>query len=86
MPVSETSEFLPDDLIAPALEIFDIAGLRTQVFAALPEEGGESAVRSTVVKILSEAARQSRETIAREFARQPHNAFPAGPARQTRFV
>ncbi|WP_226622130.1 [protein-PII] uridylyltransferase [Alloyangia pacifica] len=75
-PATDTPDILPDDLIAPATEIFDIAAIRARVFAALPDEGGEGAVRSAVVKILSEASKASRETIAREFSRQPHNAFP----------
>ncbi|MBN7785989.1 [protein-PII] uridylyltransferase [Ponticoccus gilvus] len=62
---------MPDDLIAPASDIFDLDAVRTTLFARLKPGMAEGTVRKTVVEALSETTEQGRDVIAAAFAREP---------------
>ncbi len=65
---------MPDDLIAPAADIFDLTQLRSALFAALADLSGEGAVRAATVKILAAARDAGRTRIAEAFAEKPFDA------------
>ncbi|MFW2541294.1 [protein-PII] uridylyltransferase [Primorskyibacter sp. 2E107] len=65
---------MPDDLIAPASDIFDLPSLRERLFAALPSDADEPAVRKIVVQTLSEAQKAGRAVIAAAFEAEPFGA------------
>ncbi|APZ51942.1 [protein-PII] uridylyltransferase [Salipiger abyssi] len=71
---------MPDDLIAPASEIFDVPALRAALFEATAVAESETQVRAAAVRILTEASAKGREVIARAFAAQPRAAFPTTEA------
>ncbi|MBV7394857.1 [protein-PII] uridylyltransferase [Mameliella alba] len=70
---SET-ETLPDDLIAPAAEIFDPAAVRSILFAGMPKGTGEAEVRKHTVAVLRQARDAGREAVATAFASEPFGA------------
>ncbi|MCR8550777.1 [protein-PII] uridylyltransferase [Salipiger sp. P9] len=71
---------MPDDLIAPASDIFDLPALRTALFDAAAEAQTEAEVRAAAVRILSQAMKDGHDTIARAFAAHPRAAFPTTEA------
>ena len=73
--VSDT-ENTPDDLICPARDILDVAGLRAQIAEALPPGSAESTQRRIVVDLLMAAQKTARQTIADALAARPLAARP----------
>jgi len=71
---------MPDDLIAPASEIFDLPALRAELFTQVEEAETEAQVRAIAVKLLSEARDHGRAVIADAFAANPRAAFPTTEA------
>ena len=71
---------MPDDLIAPASEIFDLPALRAELFTQVAEAETEAQVRAIAVKLLSEARDHGRAVIADAFAAKPRAAFPTTEA------
>ena len=71
---------MPDDLIAPASEIFDLPALRAELFTQVAEAETEAQVRAIAVKLLSEARDHGRAVIADAFAVKPRAAFPTTEA------
>ena len=71
---------MPDDLIAPASEIFDLPALRAELFTQVAEAETEAQVRAIAVKLLSEARDHGRAVIADAFAANPRAAFPTTEA------
>ncbi|WP_136439711.1 [protein-PII] uridylyltransferase [Pacificoceanicola onchidii] len=65
---------MPDDLIAPASDIFDLPAMREALFAALPEGAGEPEVRKITVGLLSDAQKAGRAAIAAAFEAEPFGA------------
>jgi [protein-PII] uridylyltransferase len=65
------ADTLPDDLIAPASDIFDLPAVRGSLFADLPRGVPESEVRKHVVATLRAARDAGREVVADAFARAP---------------
>ncbi len=59
------------ELIAPAADIFDIDGIRAELFAALTAGAAESEIRKLAVGILGRARDAGREVIATAFAAEP---------------
>ncbi len=75
LPVSDPhAPELPDDLIAPAADIFDLPSLRERLFASFPEGADEAAIRKATVSLLAEAKTVGRACVARAFAREPFGA------------
>jgi len=68
--VSET-ETLPETLIAPAAEIFDLPAVRSALFADLPRGAGETEVRKHTVATLRAARDAGRTAVAEAFALEP---------------
>ncbi|WGW05369.1 [protein-PII] uridylyltransferase [Tropicibacter oceani] len=62
---------MPDDLIAPASDIFDLPALRASLFGAFPADAAEADIRKITVQILSEAQKKGREKIAAAFEKEP---------------
>ena len=80
-PVSEAgADRVPDDLIAPAGDIFDLTALREALFAELPVDAGETAVRKITVARLREARDAGRAAIAAALDAQPFAARRAARA------
>jgi [protein-PII] uridylyltransferase len=80
-PVSEAgADRVPDDLIAPATDIFDLTALREALFAALPLDADEAAVRKITVARLREARDAGRSAIARALDAEPFAARRAARA------
>ncbi|MBO9465764.1 [protein-PII] uridylyltransferase [Tropicibacter sp. R15_0] len=65
---------MPDDLIAPASEIFDLPGLRAKLFDSFPEGAKESEIRKITVATLAEARDTGRKVIAEALAAEPFGA------------
>jgi [protein-PII] uridylyltransferase len=65
---------MPEDLILPASDIFDLPALRDQLFDAFPEDADESEIRKITVGLLSQAQKDGRATIAATFAQSPFAA------------
>ncbi|GGG80839.1 bifunctional uridylyltransferase/uridylyl-removing enzyme [Salipiger pallidus] len=66
---------MPDDLIAPASDIFDVPAVRDRLFAAAHDADTEAQVRAAAVQILSEARKTGRDVIATAFSARPRAAF-----------
>jgi [protein-PII] uridylyltransferase len=64
-------ETLPDDLIAPASEIFDLPAVRSTLFAALPKGVPEAELRKHAVAVLRDARDAGRAKVAEMFAQAP---------------
>ncbi|MGP6087703.1 [protein-PII] uridylyltransferase [Antarctobacter jejuensis] len=64
----------PDNLIAPASDIFDISEVRSTLFSALPKGASEAEVRKVTVSVLREARDKGREVVAEALAREPFGA------------
>ncbi|MRU15207.1 [protein-PII] uridylyltransferase [Roseovarius sp. A21] len=68
---------LPDDLICPALDIFDAPRIHEDLQRAAKEaQGDTTALRRSATAILSEAMKQGREAIAAGFSEHPFAARP----------
>ncbi|WP_425437099.1 [protein-PII] uridylyltransferase [Litoreibacter ponti] len=67
----DPEELLPDDLILPAADIFDEAGLRARLEEALAPQRDAKAIRATTVTLLKEAQRDGRAAIADAFEAKP---------------
>ncbi|MFW2589197.1 [protein-PII] uridylyltransferase [Sagittula sp. SSi028] len=65
---------LPADLIAPAADIFDLPGVRAELFATLEPGATEAEVRKATVACLSAAIKSGRAIIAEAFAHEPFGA------------
>ena len=70
---SET-ETLPDTLIAPAADIFDLSAVREALFSGLPESAAETDVRKHTVATLRAAQDAGRAAVAKAFADEPFGA------------
>ena len=68
------SETLPDNLIAPAAEIFDLPAVRGTLFAGMPKGAPETDVRKHTVKTLRAAFDAGRAKVAEAFAADPFGA------------
>ncbi|MDA7426282.1 [protein-PII] uridylyltransferase [Thalassococcus lentus] len=65
---------MPDDLIAPAAEIFDLPEIRQTLFAAISPDASEAEVRSATVKVLIAAQKEGRAAIEAAFKAEPFGA------------
>ncbi|PYG28602.1 [protein-PII] uridylyltransferase [Pelagimonas varians] len=65
---------MPDDLIAPASEIFDFPTLRKELFDSFPEGAKEAEIRKITVALLAKARDTGRQVIADAFAAEPFGA------------
>ncbi|WP_435404863.1 [protein-PII] uridylyltransferase [Mesobacterium hydrothermale] len=72
----QTGLSLPDDLIAPAETIFDVASVRANVFDALSSDADARDQRKAVVQILAKALHDGRAVVAQAFAAKPFDARP----------
>jgi [protein-PII] uridylyltransferase len=69
---------LPDDLICPALEIFDAQHVHDALERAAQDAGGDTgALRLSATKILSKAMKSGRQAIRDSFETAPFSARPA---------
>ena len=68
------SETLPDNLIAPAAEIFDLPAVRGTLFAGMPKGAPETDLRKHPVKTLRAAFDAGRAKVAEAFAADPFGA------------
>ncbi|WP_373635819.1 [protein-PII] uridylyltransferase [Yoonia sp. SS1-5] len=64
----------PEDLICPAVSIFDHATVAADIDAAIANETSEKAIRKAVVGILAEVRTSGRKAIATALAAQPFAA------------
>ena len=71
---------MPEDLVAPASDIFDVPGIRAALLSQAAEATTESDIRAIAVRLLSQASKDGREVIATAFAARPHAAFPTTEA------
>src|SRR6056297_2891668 len=68
---------LPDDLIRPAIDIFDMSAVDHALQQAAEDAGGDlTALRRTVTNILSQAMSDGRAAIAEGFAKHPFDSRP----------
>jgi [protein-PII] uridylyltransferase len=65
---------MPDELIAPASDIFDLDGLRSALFAAFPTDASEAEIRKITVTQLAQAQKQGRAAIQSAFEAEPFGA------------
>nr|WP_094020877.1 [protein-PII] uridylyltransferase [Maliponia aquimaris] len=65
---------MPDNLIAPAAEILDLAAVRQVLFAGLAPGMAEQEVRKHTVATLRDAQKAGRAAVAEAFAREPFGA------------
>nr|WP_255670749.1 [protein-PII] uridylyltransferase [Cognatishimia sp. F0-27] len=65
---------MPDDLIAPAADIFDASSTREALFSAFEPDATEADIRRITVATLRAAQKQGRATIAEAFAAEPFGA------------
>ncbi|MDO6584894.1 [protein-PII] uridylyltransferase [Salipiger sp. 1_MG-2023] len=71
---------MPEDLVVPASEIFDLPTIRAALLAAADDDATETSMRAAAVRILSQAGKDGRDAIAAGFAKRPHAAFPTTEA------
>ena len=80
-PVSDqaplTEDSTPEDLIAPAAEIFDERALRAKIAAGVYDATDGAAVRRVTVELLKSAIAQGRSVIEEAIARAPLASRPA---------
>src|SRR6056297_76878 len=68
---------LPDDLIRPAIDIFDMSAVDHALQQAAEDAGGDlSALRREITNILSQAMSDGRAAIAEGFAEHPFDSRP----------
>ncbi|SDX15200.1 [protein-PII] uridylyltransferase [Litoreibacter albidus] len=70
----DLSPLAPDELIAPALDIFDASIVHAQLDAAMVDCPDPKAMRAATVEILSDVQTRSRKIIADSFAQKPRAA------------
>ena len=70
----DLSPLAPDELIAPALDIFDASIVHAQLDAAMADCPDPKAMRAATVEILSDVQTRSRKIIADSFAQKPRAA------------
>jgi [protein-PII] uridylyltransferase len=75
-PRSEASAALPEDLICPAVEIFDPVAVATDLAAALADSSDAMAIRKAVVEILGKARSRGAAAIEAAFRDNPFEARP----------
>jgi [protein-PII] uridylyltransferase len=73
----ETSTEAPDDLIAPAAQIFDRAAVEAEIAQAAAEADDPAAIRKATVDVLRRVQKDSRDIIAAAFTAKPKAAREA---------
>jgi [protein-PII] uridylyltransferase len=65
---------MPENLILPASDIFDLPALRKQLFDSFPADASEGEIRKLTVGLLAQAQKDGRAAIAAAFEAQPFAA------------
>ncbi len=71
-----TDTLAPEDLICPASEIFDTAGINARLDATLTPLSEPKEIRAATVTVLKEAKQHGRARLATAFAEDPMAAYP----------
>ncbi|MFZ7091569.1 [protein-PII] uridylyltransferase [Primorskyibacter sp. 2E233] len=69
--LEQNTDRMPDDLIVPASDIFDLPALRASLFGSFPADVSESEIRKITVQTLAEAQKKGRAVIAEAFEADP---------------
>ncbi len=66
----------PDNLICPAIEIFDAEAVNARIIERLGDATDDKALRAAAVSVLRDAQAAGRTAIAEAFTLRPHDARP----------